>query len=32
MTNQEKLITDLGGLIVTHNVMTIPDEHLRAVA
>ena len=32
MTNLEKLITDLGGLIVTHNVMAIPDEHLRAVA
>ena len=32
MTNLEKLITDLGGLIVTHNVMAIPDERLRAVA
>ena len=32
MTNLEKLITDLGGLIVTNNVMAIPDEHLRAVA
>ena len=32
MTNLEKLITDLGGLIVTQNVVTIPDEHLRAVA